>query len=119
MYEYRCILRRVIDGDTIDVDIDLGFKVFLQKERVRLYGINTPESRTRNLAEKKLGLASKARLKELLPKTFIVRTEKDGKGKFGRILGIPLVEGVNICEQLIEEGHARSYFGYGPKEPWV
>ena len=119
MYEYRCILRRVIDGDTIDVDIDLGFKVFLQKERVRLYGINTPESRTRNLAEKKLGLASKARLKELLPKTFIVRTEKDGKGKFGRILGIPLVDNVNICDKLIEEGHARSYFGYGPKEPWV
>ena len=119
MYEYRCTLRRVIDGDTIDVDIDLGFKVWLQKERVRLYGINTPESRTRNLAEKKLGLASKARLKELLPKTFIVRTEKDGKGKFGRILGIPLVDNVNICDKLIEEGYARSYFGYGPKEPWV
>ena len=119
MYEYRCTLRRVIDGDTIVVDVDLGFKVWLQKERVRLYGINTPESRTRNLEEKKLGLAAKTRLKELLPKTFTVRTEKDGKGKFGRILGIPLVEGVNICEQLIEEGHARSYFGYGPKEPWV
>ena len=118
MYEYRCTLRRIIDGDTIDVDIDLGFKVWLQKERVRLYGINTPESRTRNLAEKKLGLASKARLKELLPKTFIVRTEKDGKGKFGRILGIPLVDNVNICDKLIEEGHARSYFGYGPKDPW-
>ena len=119
MYEYRCTLRRVIDGDTIVVDVDLGFKVWMQKERVRLYGINTPESRTRNLAEKKLGLASKARLKELLPKTFIVRTEKDGKGKFGRILGIPLVDNVNICDKLIEEGHARSYFGYGPKEPWV
>lgn len=52
MYEYRCTLRRVIDGDTIDVDIDLGFKVWLQKERVRLFGINTPESRTRNLEEK-------------------------------------------------------------------
>ena len=119
MYEYKAKLVRVIDGDTIDVDIDLGFKVFLQKERVRLFGINTPESRTRNLEEKKLGLAAKARLKELLPKTFIVRTEKDDKGKFGRILGIPFVEGRNICDQLVEEGHARSYFGFGPKEIWV
>jgi micrococcal nuclease len=119
MYEYRCILRRVVDGDTIDVDIDLGFKVWLRKERVRLYGINTPESRTRNLAEKKLGLLAKARLKELLQKNFLIKTEKDSKGKFGRILGIPFVEGQNICEQLIEEGHARSYFGYGEKESWV
>ncbi|QDP46216.1 MAG: putative nuclease-like protein [Prokaryotic dsDNA virus sp.] len=119
MYEYRCVLRRVVDGDTIDVDIDLGFKVWLRKERVRLYGINTPESRTRNLDEKKLGLLAKARLKELLQKNFTIRTEKDGKGKFGRILGVPYVEGHNICEQLIEEGHARSYFGYGPKEPWT
>ena len=92
--------------------------MWLQKERVRLYGINTPESRTRNLAEKKLGLASKARLKELLPKTFIIKTEKDGKGKFGRILGIPLVDGINICEQLIEEGYARNYHG-GTKQSWV
>ena len=108
MYEYRCVLRRVVDGDTIDVDIDLGFKVWLRKERVRLYGINTPESRTRNLAEKKLGLLAKKRLKELLQKNFTIRTEKDGKGKFGRILGVPYVEGHNICEQLIEEGHALS-----------
>ena len=119
MYEYKAKLVRVIDGDTIDVDIDLGFKVFLQKERVRLFGINTPESRTRNLEEKKLGLAAKARLKELLPKTFIVRTEKDDKGKFGRKLGNPLVDSRNIYDQLVEEGHARSYFGFGPKEVWV
>ena len=123
MYEYRCILRRVIDGDTIDVDIDLGFKVFLQKERVRLYGINTPESRTRNLAEKKLGLASKARLKELLPKTFMLVTHKDGKGKFGRILGEPIVDHpefgkINICNKMVEEGHARVYTG-GTKVPWI
>ena len=55
MYEYKCTLLRVVDGDTIDVDIDLGFKVWLRKERVRMVGIDTPESRTRNLAEKKLG----------------------------------------------------------------
>jgi micrococcal nuclease len=119
MYEYRCILRRIIDGDTIVVDIDLGFKVFLQKEKVRLFGINTPESRTRNLAEKELGLAAKTRLKALLPKKFIIRTHTDSKGKFGRILGEPIVDGMNICDKLIEEGYARSYFGFGPKEPWV
>ena len=119
MYEYKCVLRRIIDGDTIVVDIDLGFKVFLQKEKVRLFGINTPESRTRNKEEKVLGLAAKARLKELLPKKFIVRTHMDKKEKFGRILGVPIVEGMNICDQLVEEGHARSYFGFGPKEVWV
>ena len=118
MFEYNCILRRVVDGDTIDVDVDLGFKVFLVKERVRLMGIDTPESRTRNLAEKELGLASKQMLKDLLPKKFIIRTHKDGKGKFGRILGEPIVDGVDICQQLIDEGHARPYFG-GTKEPWV
>ena len=109
-----CIISSPInptDADTIDVDIDLGFKVWLRKERVRLYGINTPESRTRNLAEKKLGLLAKKRLKELLQKNFTIRTEKDGKGKFGRILGVPYVEGHNICEQLIEEGHAYIYDG--------
>ena len=123
MYEYKAKLVRVIDGDTIDVDIDLGFKVFLQKERVRLFGINTPESRTRNLEEKKLGLASKARLKELLPKTFMLVTHKDGKGKFGRILGEPIVDHpefgkINICNKMVEEGHARVYTG-GTKVPWI
>ena len=99
MHEYRCSLDRVIDGDTIDVHIDLGFKIILSKERVRLLGINTPESRTRNLEEKALGLAAKARLKELLPKKFII-------------------EDVDICQQLIDEGHARVYHG-GTKVPWV
>jgi micrococcal nuclease len=123
MYEYKCTLLRVVDGDTIDVDIDLGFKVWLRKERVRMVGIDTPESRTRNLAEKKLGLASKARLKELLPKTFMLVTHKDGKGKFGRILGEPIVDHpefgkINICNKMVEEGHARVYTG-GTKVPWI
>tara|TARA_R110000796_G_scaffold124600_1_gene239039 strand:- start:968 stop:1327 length:360 start_codon:yes stop_codon:yes gene_type:complete len=118
MHEYRCELIRVIDGDTIDVSIDLGFKVWLKKERVRLLGINTPESRTRNLAEKKLGLESKARLKELLPKKFTIITHKDAKGKFGRILGEPIVDGYNICDKMVEEGHARPYYG-GTKTPWI
>lgn len=118
MHEYRCSLDRIIDGDTIDVHIDLGFKIILSKERVRLHGINTPESRTRNLEEKALGLAAKARLKELLPKKFIIKTFKDETGKFGRILGIPFVDDVDICQQLVDEGHAREYHG-GTKIPWV
>ena len=118
MYEYRCNLIRVIDGDTIDVCIDLGFKITIANERVRLLGIDTPESRTRNKEEKVLGLAAKARLKELLPKNFIVKTYKDEKGKFGRVLGVPFVDSVDICQQLIEEGHAREYTG-GKKKPWI
>lgn len=118
MFEYNCELARVVDGDTIDVNIDLGYKIWLRKERVRLLGINAPESRTRNLEEKKLGLASKARLKELLPKKFIIKTSKDGKGKFGRILGEPIVDGKNICQVMLDEGHARVYLG-GKKEKWV
>jgi|TARA_R100001163_G_C5020324_1_gene163313 micrococcal nuclease len=118
MHEYKCSLVKIVDGDTIDVCIDLGFKVTLSNERVRLQGINTPESRTKNKEEKVLGLAAKARLKELLPKNFIVKTYKDEKGKFGRVLGIPFVDGVDICQQLIDEGHAREYHG-GSKKPWV
>ena len=88
MYEYRCKLVKVIDGDTIDVDIDLGFGVWLKKERVRLVGIDTPESRTRDLEEKKYGLAAK----EFLIKwtgagELRLKTQKDKTGKFGRILG--------------------------------
>tara|TARA_R110001592_G_scaffold280971_1_gene548400 strand:- start:10024 stop:10422 length:399 start_codon:yes stop_codon:yes gene_type:complete len=118
VFEYNCTLRRVVDGDTIDVDVDLGFKVTLANERIRLQGINTPESRTRNLEEKALGLAAKARLKELLPKKFTIQTIKQGKGKFGRILAIPVVEGQDICAKLISEGHAREYHG-GKKEVWT
>ena len=92
MYEYRVEVLKVIDGDTVDVDIDLGFGVWLKNERVRLYGIDTPESRTRDLEEKKFGLAAKERLKKLLKddvylRTMVGRGGEDMKGKFGRILG--------------------------------
>ena len=94
MYEYHCKIIKVIDGDTVDVDIDLGFGVWLKKERVRVNGIDTPESRTRDKEEKKFGLISKNRVKQLLPvgSTQILKTEsdrngEDKKGKFGRILG--------------------------------
>ena len=89
MYEYRCKIERVVDGDTVDVDIDLGFGIWLRKERVRLYGIDTPESRTRDLEEKKYGLAAKSYVQSFLPVGSMqtLKTQKDDKGKFGRILG--------------------------------
>ena len=89
MYEYRCNIVKIIDGDTVDVDIDLGFGVWMTNERVRLYGIDTPESRTRDLEEKKYGLLAKSFVLKYLPEgscqTLV--TVKDKAGKFGRVLG--------------------------------
>ena len=81
MYEYKCNIVKVIDGDTVDVDIDLGFGIWMKDERVRIMGIDTPESRTRDLLEKKFGLAAKAKLSELLKGTPILKTQinKDGE----------------------------------------
>ena len=121
MYEYRARVLKVIDGDTVDVDIDLGFGVWLKDERVRIMGIDTPESRTRDKVEKKFGLAAKARLKELLGPTPILKTQvgkggEDMKGKFGRILGDFLTKDGKKCgELLVKEGHAVKYMG-GAKE---
>ena len=121
MYEYKVKILKVVDGDTVDVDIDLGFGVVLSDERVRIMGIDTPESRTRDKVEKKFGLASKARLKSLLGKTGILKTQinkngEDMKGKFGRILGDFVAEdGRMVTDILVEEGHAVAYFG-GSKE---
>ena len=116
MYEYRAKIVKIIDGDTVDVDIDLGFGISLNNERVRIMGIDTPESRTRDKVEKKFGLASKARLKELLGKDTILKTQigrggEDMKGKFGRILGDFIVDGKKAGEILIKEGHAVAYHG--------
>jgi len=121
MYEYRVNIIKVIDGDTVDVDIDLGFGVWLKDERVRIMGIDTPESRTRDLVEKQFGLAAKARLQELLGETAILATQvskngEDMKGKFGRILGdFKTEDGQKCADILIEEGHAVLYTG-GSKE---
>ena len=90
MYEYNAKVLRIVDGDTIDVDIDLGFGVWIHKERIRLEGIDTPESRTRDLEEKKFGLLSKEYVRSLLPVGSIVKLvckTYDSKGKFCRILG--------------------------------
>ena len=122
MYEYRATIIKVVDGDTVDVDIDLGFGIIMKDERVRIMGIDTPESRTRDKVEKKFGLAAKARLKELLGKTCTLKTQinKDGedmKGKFGRILGDFSVYDTktdsykNVTEIMIAEHHAVKYQG--------
>tara|TARA_Y100001970_G_scaffold54603_1_gene69279 strand:+ start:1060 stop:1431 length:372 start_codon:yes stop_codon:yes gene_type:complete len=116
-YYYNCTLVKVVDGDTIDVDIDLGFDVVLSNQRVRLHGIDTPESRTRNLAEKKLGLEAKDRLIELCGEKLQLLSL--GKGKYGRILGIPhTADGKDICKILMEEGHAVEYFGGKKIKVW-
>ena len=121
MYEYRAKVVKVVDGDTVDVDIDLGFGVWLKDERVRIMGIDTPESRTSDKTEKVFGLAAKARLKELLGKQTILKTQvgkggEDMKGKFGRILGDFIgTDGRLVTEVMIEEGHCVPYFG-GSKE---
>lgn len=118
MYEYKCKILRVVDGDTVDIDIDLGFGMWMHKERVRMMGIDTPESRTRDLIEKAFGLASKERLKELLPigsiqvlKTEIDKSGEDSRGKFGRVLGDFLINEKRATDILIEEGYAVAYFG--------
>ena len=117
-FVYQAELERVVDGDTVDVTLDLGFDVKLHKQRVRLHGIDTPESRTRNLAEKKLGLAAKERLKELCVGRFKVKSL--GKGKYGRVRGIPYTEdGQDICQLLIDEGHAVEYYGGKKKKVWA
>lgn len=121
MYEYRAKIVKVIDGDTVDVDIDLGFGIILSDERVRIMGIDTPESRTRDKVEKTFGLAAKDRLKELLGETSVLQTQinkngEDMKGKFGRILGDFVSNDQRmITDILVEEGHAVAYFG-GSKE---
>lgn len=116
MYEYRVKkIYKIVDGDTIDVDIDLGFNVsFFQ--RVRLAGIDTPESRTKDAHEKKLGLEVKERLTDLLKdaKKIVIKTEKpDSKEKYGRILGWLFIDDgkLSVNEILIKEGYAWEYMG--------
>ena len=123
MYEYNAHVERVVDGDTIDCTIDLGFSTW-KKIRVRMEGINTPESRTRDKEEKKRGLAAKDRLVEILKcnnNKCVLRVS--GLGKFGRALATVLVDSlsplngedgitsINVNQLLIEEGHAVAYHG--------
>ena len=89
MYEYRATLLKIVDGDTIDCDIELGFGVVLSDQRIRLYGIDTPESRTRDLEEKKCGKLAAKYIEDHIKvaSSFTLRSRLDGKGKYGRILG--------------------------------
>ena len=117
MYEYRARINRVVDGDTVDVDIELGFGVVLSDERVRIMGIDTPESRTSDKVEKLFGKAAKAKLQELLGEVSILKTQiaKDGedmKGKFGLVLGDFVTEdGRMVTEVMQETGHCVPYMG--------
>ena len=107
---YNATLERIVDGDTIDVTLDLGFNVKLHNQRCRLAGIDTPESRTKNLKEKALGLKAKERLKELCIGSFKIQSL--GTGKYGRILAIPYTEdNQDVCQMLVSEGHAVEYWG--------
>ena len=113
--EFHVTITKVVDGDTVDVDIDLGFSTVLKKQRVRLMGIDTPESRTRDLVEKLFGKAAKAHLKKLLSEGDITLVSHD-KGKFGRILGELFVHledetVVNVNQQMINDHHAVEYTG--------
>ena len=122
MYEYRCKIVKIVDGDTVDVDIDLGFGVWLHKERIRLYGIDTPESRTRDLDEKKYGLIAKGWIEKFMPlgsmQTLI--TQKDKSGKFGRILGKFRVNDgsydIILNDWMITNHHAVAYYGQSKQD---
>ena len=122
MYEYKCKLRRVVDGDTVDVDIDLGFDIWLTNQRVRLYGVDTPESRTRDKEEKKYGLAAKAYVEKFLDDEWLTlkTAEFNAVGKFGRILGslyrTSSFADQSLNEYLIEKHHAVPYYGQSKEE---
>ena len=118
MYEYACEVIKVVDGDTSDLNISLGFDIY-HKCRVRLYGIDTPECRTRNKDEKARGKLAKVFVEEAIAngKDVVVRTKlKDSKGKYGRVLGEILVDSININEELVRKHLAVRYFGQSKKD---
>ena len=118
MYEYSCKVEKVVDGDTCDVIMDLGFDI-LYKSRVRLYGIDTPESRTRNKDEKARGKMAAAYLEDAINNgnTVVIQTKlKDSRGKYGRVLGNVLVDDVNINEQMVDKHLAVKYFGQSKED---
>lgn len=110
MYKYEATIRRWVDGDTVDVDIDLGFGIIFHNQRIRLYGIDAYESRTRDLEEKSKGLAAKAFVNEMAPVDSKVTLITYKEGKYGRILGEIFLEGnINLNTLLTEKGHAERY----------
>jgi len=114
MYQYKAQLLKVIDGDTIEVDFDLGFGVWLRNQKIRLAGIDTPESRTANKEEKVRGLLSKKRLTDILSDSeyLLISTELDPTEKYGRILGrIETKDGVDVNDWMVENYYAVAYMG--------
>jgi len=117
MYEYNFKLVKIVDGDTIDVDIDLGFGVWLRKQRIRMMGIDTPESRTSDDEEKVFGLMAKQRLTNLIADAKVLKTYNDERGKYGRILGEIVCyyaaedRWAGSSEIMIAEGHGVAYHG--------
>ena len=116
MYQYKCKINKIVDGDTVEIDLDLGFNIILSNQHVRLLGVDTPESRTNNKEEKSRGMLSKKKLGEKLPVGSYqkINTTKDDNNddKFGRILGEFILEdGSNVNKWLIENNYAVSYLG--------
>lgn len=119
MFTYKAKVDRIIDGDSIVLDIDLGFNTWLNKQHIRLHGIDTPEIRTRDLVEKQQGNLAKARVEELIKvgDSVIIKTILDKHEKFGRILGIiELQNGINLNQLLIEEFLTVPYYGQSKDE---
>ena len=112
MYEYKCNITRVVDGDTVDAEIDCGFDI-IYKSRIRLYGIDTPESRTRNLDEKARGKLASQFIKDKIAEAKLVKvkTKLDKKGKFGRVLGSIIADDLDLNQTMIEKHLAVAYFG--------
>ena len=107
MYEYRALVRKVYDGDTITVDIDLGFDVILKNQKIRLLGIDTPEIRGK---EREKGLVSRNALRERIGNKWVtIKTQQDKKGKYGRWLGTIYIQEENINIWLVSEGYADVY----------
>ncbi len=116
---YNATLVRIVDGDTIRLDIDLGFDIVLKNQSVRLYKVDTPECRTRDLKEKAAGLLAKEVVQNLIAvgERVFIRTKLDTKGKFGRLLGtIITTDNININEHLIDNNYAVEYYGQSKKE---
>jgi len=116
MYQYKCKINKVLDGDTVDIDLDLGFNIVLSNQRVRMAGVDTPESRTSNKEEKPRGLLSKKKLAEKMPvgSWQIIETQRSDNNddKFGRILGVFILEdGTKVNDWLIKNNYAVPYKG--------
>ena len=114
MHEYKVNILKVVDGDTVDVDIDLGFGVWLRNERVRVMGIDTPESRTSDKVEKVFGNLAKDKILSFCPvgaKIVLQTKADDSRGKYGRILGELIVDDVNVNQYMVDNSYAVEYFG--------